>query len=82
MRSRTSTGSRSTAQQIIIRGIPLQVLPQYPLSTTIRSPGFLKAMVELTSGLTCGIMLKVQTITSLPTTAGRVVPSVSRAAVI
>ena len=82
IKTRTSTGFTSTARQITIRGIPLLVLPQYPSCTSIQNTEYLKFMMAQTSGLTCGIVPKAQTTSSLPTTALRVVPSVSRATVI
>ena len=82
IKTRTSTDFTSTARQITIRGIPLLVLPQYPSCTSIQNTEYLKFMMAQTSGLTCGIVPKAQTTSSLPTTALRVVPSVSQATVI
>ena len=71
----------STLQQIR-KEIPAWVLPPYPNCSPIQTLGSQKITVARISGLTCGMLVTVQTTTSTVTTAGRGAPNVSRATVI
>ena len=60
---------------------PAVGLPQYPDYTSIQLVGFQKPTVAQISGSTCGMVLKAEKTTLLPTTAGRLAPSILRATV-